>query len=133
MKKRIILFLTFLLTTMFLTGCTVSTSYGRIEKVNEVANEIAANGLGYKLPEGYYIKYPNNKDTGIIEITSIKEGKETINAKYKIEDGTAEVITIRIDDNADFFYFLLVVILMIVSGIIGALLSKTKGWCLKDN
>lgn len=122
MKKRIILFLTFLLTTMFLTGCTVSTSYERIKEINKVANEVAENGAGYKLPEGYSIKYPDTTDTGIIEITSKKGSEEIIKAKYEIANGTAEVIDIAIDDNADVFYGIEILVLMIFSGVIGGML-----------
>lgn len=122
MKKRIILFLTFLLTNMFLTGCTVSTSYERIKEINQVANEVAENGAGYKLPEGYSIKYPDTKDTGIIEITSRKGKEEIIKAKYEIANGTAEVIYIAIDDNADVFYGIGILVLMIFSGVIGGML-----------
>lgn len=124
MKKRIILFLTFLLTTMFLTGYTVSTSYERIKKVNEVANEIAANGPGYKLPEGYYIKYPDEKDTGIIEIISTEKDENTIYARYEITNRTAQIISIRINDNADLSYFVIVFILMIVEAVFGGIIGK---------
>lgn len=127
MKKRIILFLTFLVVAMFLTGCTVSTSYERIKEINKVANEVAENGAGYKLPEGYSINYPNTTDTGIIEITSKKGNEEIIKAKYEISNGIAEMIDIAIDDNVDFFYALSVLILMIISGIIGgSLVHSTK-------
>lgn len=124
MKKRIILFLTFLLTTMFLTGCTVSTSYERIKEINKVANEVAQNGAGYKLPEGYSISYPDTKDTGIIQITGTKKGEEIIRAKYEIANGAAEVIEISMDDGADWGYFIMVLILMILSGVIGGISVK---------
>ena len=107
---------------MFLTGCTVSTSYERIKEINQVANEVAENGAGYKLPEGYSIKYPDTKDTGIIEITSRKGKEEIIKAKYEIANGTAEVIHIAIDDNADLWYCLTALVLMILGGILGGML-----------
>lgn len=122
MKKRIILFLTFLLTTMFLTGCAVSTSYERIKEINQVANEVAENREGYKLPEGYSIKYPDTKHPGIIELTSIKGNEEIVRAKYEIANGTAEVIRIAIDDNADLWYCFTALLLMILGGILGGML-----------
>lgn len=124
MKKRIILILTFLLTTMFLTGCTVGTTNERIKAVNKVANEVAENGAGYKLPEGYYIKYPDTKDTGVIEIISTKEGENTIYAKYEIVDNTAQMINIILDDNTDNVFLIYTIIILLIGVFLGNLFKK---------
>lgn len=123
MKKRIILILTFLLTTMFLTGCTVETANERIKEVNEVANEVAKNGAGYKLPEGYDIKYLDTKDIEIIDI--IYTGEEyTIYARYKIVNSTAQKIITIIDDHSDSLFIALFFACTVIAFLLGTIVGR---------
>lgn len=101
MKKKIILFLTFLLTAMFLTGCaTTKTTANELSKLNNVANEIASEGPGYKLPDGYELAYSDSKDTSRISITCTTEQKDEITAEYVIEGKEAHLDSFEIENTA---------------------------------
>lgn len=72
MKKKIILFLSFLMIAVCLTGCSEKPIQGsELEKMEEIANHVA-NEKGYVLPEGYTVSYPDN----------------TTNARIRIRDNT---------------------------------------------
>lgn len=99
MKKKIILFLTFLLTAMFLTGCaTTKTTAIELNKLNDIANEIASEGPGYKLPDGYKLAYSDSKDTSRISITCTTEQRDEITAEYVIEGKEAHLDSFEIEN-----------------------------------
>lgn len=110
MKKKIILFLSVLLVAMFLTGCaTTKTTATELNKLNDIANEIASEGPGYKLPDGYKLAYSDSKDTSRISITCTTEQKDEITARYVIEGKEAHLDSFEIEDtnavNADNIFY----------------------------
>lgn len=101
MKKKIILFLSVLFAAMFLTGCAHVTTAKEIKKLDEIANECATNGLGYKVPDGYEIGLPNAQNTGRIKIT---DKTNMIEAYYTIsEEGVNQEKIVTNDDPLAFF------------------------------
>ena len=73
MKKKIILFLTFLMLVLCLTGCNQkkTVSGEKIDEMTQIANNVV-NQKGYELPEGYKVYFTDN----------------TTNARIKIVDNT---------------------------------------------
>lgn len=125
MKKKIILFLTFLLTAMILTGCaTTKTTATELNKLNDIANEIASEGPGYKLPDGYELAYSDSKDTSRISITCTTEQKDTITAEYVIEGKEAHLDSFEIE-NPDAVGFDGTFLIFLIGMIIGALIAFT--------
>ena len=98
MKKKIILFLSFLLMAMFLTGCaTTKTTANELKKLNEIANERVTEGPGYKLPDGYMLD-SDPKDTSRISIIGQIEQNHTITAEYVIEGKEAHLDSFEIEN-----------------------------------
>lgn len=98
MKKKIILFLSFLLMAMFLTGCaTTKTTADELRKLNDIANEIVTEGPGYKLPDGYTL-HSDTKDTSRFSITCQTEQDDTITAEYVIEGKEAHLDSFEIEN-----------------------------------
>lgn len=98
MKKKIILFLSFLLMAMFLTGCaTTKTTADELRKLNDIANEIVTEGPGYKLPDGYTL-HSDPKDTSRFSITCQTEQDDTITAEYVIEGKEAHLDSFEIEN-----------------------------------
>lgn len=98
MKKKIILFLSFLLMAMFLTGCaTTKTTANELKKLNDIANEIVTEGPGYKLPDGYTL-HSDPKDTSRISIICQTEQDDTITAEYVIEGKEAHLDSFEIEN-----------------------------------
>ena len=93
MKKKIILFLSFLLTAMFLTGCNQQkVRADTIEKMTQIANNVI-NQKDYVVPEGYVV--PDDKgipDNTIIVRTS-KDGNH-VRAIYEVSEKEAKLIEI---------------------------------------
>lgn len=119
MKKKIILFLSVLLAIMFLTGCSTTIDAEALEKSNNIAKEVASNMGEYKLPDGYSISYPDSKDTSRFELTSKPKYENTLTAEYKISNKEAELVSFEIDDNNNFIYswiFLMIFVLGICVG-----------------
>lgn len=99
MKKKIILFFSFLLTAIFLTGCaTTKTTADELKKLNDIANEIASEDPGYKLPDGYKLAYSDSKDTSRISISSTTQQRDTITAEYVIEGKEAHLDSFEIEN-----------------------------------
>lgn len=99
MKKKIILFLSFLLMAMFLTGCaTTKITKRELKKLDDIANEIASTGPGYILSDGYELAYPNSKDTSRISITCTTEQEDTLTAEYVITSKVAQLDSYTIED-----------------------------------
>jgi hypothetical protein len=71
MKKKIILFSSFLLIAMFLTGCATNVTAEEIKNLKEIASEIKRTGAeGYQLPDGYEVEYTDSTKTGRITIVT---------------------------------------------------------------
>lgn len=82
MKKKIILFLSFLLTAMFLTSCSEKTlektiKGTKIEEMTEIANNVV-NEKGYKLPDGYKVSYPDETTNSRIKVTDDSDSPNCI-------------------------------------------------------
>lgn len=96
MKKKIILFLSFLLTAMFLTGCgkqTLTAEEKLIKQMEQIALEIAKSNE-YDVPEGYTVYYPEAPKTDKIIVA---EGSATITEiTFDISEGQAEILNIEI-------------------------------------
>lgn len=100
MKKKIILFLSFLMVAMCLTGCgraeciTKITSE-EISKITQVAENIK-NNPAYELPEGYTFKLEDNSKNGRIIINAKSETNkpETIIATFDISKDEVQLIEI---------------------------------------
>ena len=70
MKKKIILFLSFLVIAMCLTGCSTKVTREKIEEMTEIAQNIK-DTPNYELPEGYtYNNAGNRKNDGRIIIST---------------------------------------------------------------
>ena len=93
MKKKIILFLSFLLTAMFLTGCNQQkVRADTIEKMTQIANNVI-NQKDYVVPEGYVV--PDDKgilDNTIIVRTS-KDGNH-VRAIYEVSETEVKLLEI---------------------------------------
>ena len=132
MKKKIILFLSFLMIAMCLTGCSVSGTTNvtpeEIKYMTEVAQNIKDNS-DYELPEGYTFELEDNTKNGRIIIktkTEINDGQE-IRAYFDITKDSVELIQIKAeywrDNTADMLS--IGIIFLIIGGIIGFAIGKT--------
>lgn len=126
MKKKIILFLSFLLMAMFLTGCTTTkTTANELKKLNEIANEIVTEGPGYKLPDGYTL-HSDPKDTSRISIICQTEQNDTITVEYVIEGKEAYLDSFEIE-NVDGVEFDGMVFCILIGVIIGCVFGFSVG------
>ena len=93
MKKKIILFLSFLLTAMFLTGCQMSTviTEEEIKEMREIATEVAKSEE-YLIPEGFSVDYPEPPKTHLIKVT--KEDEYETQLVFDISKEQPEIVQI---------------------------------------
>ena len=91
MKKKIILFLSFLLTAMFLTGCQMSTviTQEEIKEMREIATEVAKSEE-YLIPEGFSVDYPETPKTHLIKVT--KEDEYETQLVFDISKEQPEIV-----------------------------------------
>lgn len=68
-----------------------------MKKLNDIANEIASEGPGYKLPDGYELEYSDPKDTSRISISCTTKQGDKITAKYVIEGKEVHVDSFEIE------------------------------------
>ena len=96
MKKKIILFLSFLLIAMFLTGCSEKTIQGTtIEEMTEIANYVI-NQKGDELPDGYKVSYPDGKTNARIEIIYYLDKPIYIDAIFDVSGKEVKLVEISI-------------------------------------
>lgn len=119
MKKKIILFLSFLMVAMCLTGCSTTTIEGtELEKIAEIANHVV-NEKDYTLPEGYTISYPDNTTNGRIEIKKEPDQKgEKYNLYIRFDTSQDEIKITEIEIfDGDYLYSPWIGIILIFAGI----------------
>lgn len=125
MKKKIILFLSFLLTAMFLTGCseknTKTIEGTKIEKMTEIANK-AANERGYKLPDGYKVSYPDETTNSRLKITDYSGSPECIvEAVFDVSEKQPKLLEISTSSILASLIVVVVLFFVIIGAIIGTI------------
>lgn len=99
MKKKIILFLCFIMLATILTGCSSITIDGaEIEKMTEIADHVA-NEKGYKLPEGYKVSYEDETTNARICISKrIESGENFLRITFDISGEETKFTEMEIQD-----------------------------------
>lgn len=119
MKKKIILFLSFLVIAMCLTGCSTKVTREKIEEMTEIAQNIK-DTPNYELPEGYtYNNVDNRKNDGrIIISTGCEHNKEdTLCITFDISQEKVKYTEIKASYNSELV--LTTIIFIIICIIIG--------------
>ena len=132
MKKKIILFLSFLMIAMCLTGCTISGTTNvtpeEIKYMTEVAQNIKDNS-DYELPEGYTWGVEDNTKNGriIIKTKTETNNGEEIYAYFDITKDSVELIQIKAEYWIDYSVDKLIIgiICFIIGGFFGYAIGKT--------
>ena len=98
MKKKIILFLSFLMIAMCLTGC--SGEYviqgEKLEEITQIANNVV-NKKGYELPEGYEVSFPDNTTNAQIKIRdNTKSSTEYLDVIFDISTEEIKLVEISV-------------------------------------
>lgn len=119
MKKKIILFLSFLVIAVCLTGCSTKVTREKIEEMTEIAQNIK-DTPNYELPEGYtYNNVDNRKNDGRIIINTGGEHNEhdTMSITFDISQEKVKYTEIKASYNDELF--LITVIGIIICVVIG--------------
>jgi len=101
MKKKIILFLSFLIIVMCLTGCTKEyvIQKEKIEEITKIANNVVTQ-KGYELPEGYTVSYPDNTTNARIKISdNTKISRESLDVVFDISKEEIKLIEISVSSS----------------------------------
>lgn len=98
MKKKIILFLSFLMIAVCLTGC--SGEYviqgEKLEEITQIANNVV-NKKGYELPEGYEVSFPDNTTNAQIKIRdNTKSSTEYLDVVFDISTDEIKLVEISV-------------------------------------
>lgn len=96
MKKKIILFLTFLMLVLCLTGCNQkkTVSGEKIDEMTQIANNVV-NQKGYELPEGYKVYFTDNTTNARIKIVdNTNSPNEFLEIVFDISKGEIKLIEI---------------------------------------
>ena len=91
MKKKIILFLSFLLTAMFLTGCNEQkVRADTIEKMTQIANNVI-HQKDYVVPDGYIVSDDNTDNIIIVRTT---KDISHVRAVYEVSETEVKLLEI---------------------------------------
>ena len=99
MKKKIILFLSFLMMVLFLTGCAEEVTSDEIRYVTEIAQNVK-DILNYELPEGYTysIADETRNDQIVIETKhNTGNGDVVISFVFDISQEEVQLLNIKHD------------------------------------
>lgn len=129
MKKKIILFLSFLMTIMLLTGCSTKVTSEKINEMTKIAEEIKENPTNYKLPEGYTVSNVDNAKLGRIVIETRSETNRSGILYISFDISKDEVQMIQIEETYDN----IMMFATIISFVIGAIFFISIMELKRDN
>lgn len=93
MKKKIILFLSFLLTAMFLTGCNQQkVRADTIEQMTQIVNNVISQ-KDYVVPDGYIVSDDNTTSDNIIIVRTTKDISH-VRAAYEVSGTEVKLVEI---------------------------------------
>lgn len=122
MKKKIILFLSFLIMAVSLTGCSANEIEGEeYETMTEIASSIA-NEKGYILPEGYTVSYADKTTNARIKITKQEKTKK-IEFTFDISQDEIKLIN---SNNFHFVNFIFEILVIPFTAFIGFIVGYYK-------
>lgn len=119
MKNKIILFLSFLMIVMCLTGCSEHViEKERLETVAQIAENVV-NQKGYQLPEGYEVSFYDKTTNARISIRdNTNEHKEYMNVIFDITGEKPELVQIKIWSGTSGIIFTIVLFVLFIIAIL---------------
>lgn len=131
MKKKIILFLSFLMIAMCLTGC--SKEYviqgEKLKEIREIANNVVTQ-KGYELPEGYKVSLPNDTTNAQIKIRYHMSPTEYVDVIFDISTEEIKLVEISTYSVLDGVIIMIVFIIVGCVCLIYLIISSIK-WIYK--
>lgn len=117
MKTKIILFLSFLMIAMCLTGCSEHViEKERLETVTGIAENVV-NQKGYQLPEGYEVSFYDPTTNARISIRdNTNKHKEYMNVIFDITGEEPELVQIKIWSGTGSVIFAIILVSFVIIG-----------------
>lgn len=127
MKNKIILFLSFLMIVMCLTGCSEHViEKERLDTITTIAENVVSQ-KEYELPEGYEVSFYDKTTNARISIRdNTKEHKEYMNVIFDITGEKPELIQIKVWSGIGGQIFAFIFLAFVVIGTLWMVISFIK-------